>query len=161
MFRRNVRVSHIRSLFLGIKYPLPLSANSEKEQTKFMLQIVAFGSYGYSYCLWLRFIDVRLCITSLEAKSYLAIATTRAGVTFRTRKKFTGRSITAAFAILFTLLNNYDINMSLRLRESDTIDLQIKNACCIFVIQYNISVEVPRDQGTRYLMRPRLIILRG
>ena len=135
MFRRNVRASHIRSLFLGIKYPLPLSANSENEQTKFMLQIVAFGSYGYSYCLWLRFIDVRLCIKSLEAESYLTIATTRAGVTFRTRKKFTGRSITAAFAILFTLLNNYDINMSLRLREGDTIDLQIKNACCIVVIQ--------------------------
>lgn len=146
MFRRNVRVSHIRSLFLGIKYPLPLSANSEKEQTKFMLQIVAFGSYGYSY-LWLRFIDVRLCITSLEAKSYLTIATTRAGVTFRTRKKFTGRSITAAFAILFTLLNNYDINMSLRLREGDTIDLQIKNACCIFVIQYNIVSRFPEIKG--------------
>ena len=46
MFRRIVRASHIRSLFLGIKYPLPLSANSENEQTKFMLQIVAFGSYA-------------------------------------------------------------------------------------------------------------------
>ena len=102
-----------------------------------MLQIVAFGSYGYSYCLWLRFIDVRLCITSLEAKSYLTIVTTRAGVTFRTGKKFTGRSITAAFAILFTLLNNYDINMLLTL--SDWWHYWLANKECMLYLRYPIK----------------------